>query len=211
MIIDVEVEIKVNGRHATYWRNKGYDIPAVGGWKARTKGDFGHLVKVKVTDLPPESNVIVRCRCERCGKEYQNRYARETRKGHGWCYTCLQSTRMKGKVYSNTGSEHYRWNPNKSEFKSFANKVRALTEKNYKEFKEIINPLSLPRGRMGTPGAYQIDHIIPVSLGFKVGMTVEQIASVANLQMLPWETNLSKASKYVHDKELLTETFQNGL
>ena len=46
------------------------------------------------------------------------------------------------KVPSMQGENHPRWNPNKTLFKAYASKVRKITEENYKNNKDIINPVS---------------------------------------------------------------------
>jgi 5-methylcytosine-specific restriction endonuclease McrA len=77
----------------------------------------------------------------------------------------------------------------------YRRKVRGITENNYKANKHIINPNNLPRGRAGTLGAHNIDHIIPIITAFKEGWPVEKAGAVENLQMLEWQDNLSKGSK----------------
>jgi len=94
-------------------------------------------------------------------------------------------------------SEEYRStlrNPNLSEYKKYKNKVGYLTKKNYELYKEQINPNNYKRGLCGVEGAYQLDHIIPVKYGFENNIPEEIIASVGNLQMLPWKINLKKSS-----------------
>lgn len=51
------------------------------------------------------------------------------------------------------------------------------------------------RGLCGVPGAYQLDHIIPITEGFKQNIPAEVIGNITNLQMLPWQENLKKSNK----------------
>lgn len=69
--------------------------------------------------------------------------------------------------------------------------VRRMTEQTYKNNKHLINPNDLPRGRNS---GYHVDHKTPIIECFKQGWSVEKAAGIANLQMLPWNENLSKGS-----------------
>lgn len=51
------------------------------------------------------------------------------------------------------------------------------------------------RGLCGVEGAYQLDHIIPVSVGYEQNIPAEQIGEIANLQIIPWKENLLKSNK----------------
>lgn len=47
----------------------------------------GDMLKVKVTSLAPQSNVIVECKCDECEILFNQRYARQ----HQYCKTCMAS------------------------------------------------------------------------------------------------------------------------
>ena len=51
------------------------------------------------------------------------------------------------------------------------------------------------RGIAGQSGAYQIDHIIPISKGFTDGIDIHVIASPDNLRFIPWLENLQKGNR----------------
>jgi hypothetical protein len=51
------------------------------------------------------------------------------------------------------------------------------------------------RGVNGQTGAYTLDHIISVKRGFIENIPPEQIGHISNLQMLPWEENITKGWK----------------
>lgn len=51
------------------------------------------------------------------------------------------------------------------------------------------------RGVNGQTGAYTLDHIISIKKGFIENIPAEQIGHVSNLQMLPWEENITKGWK----------------
>jgi hypothetical protein len=51
------------------------------------------------------------------------------------------------------------------------------------------------RGVNGQTGAYTLDHIISVKRGFIENIPAEKIGDISNLQMLPWEENITKGWK----------------
>lgn len=79
-----------------------------------------------------------------------------------------------------------------SVYQKYQRKVRWLTEKNYVEHKDIINPYNYPRTLCGVDGGYQLDHIIGIFECFKSNISIEECASIKNLQLIPWRQNLEK-------------------
>jgi hypothetical protein len=53
------------------------------------------------------------------------------------------------------------------------------------------------RGRCGVPGAYQLDHIYPISAGYENNIPPEKIADISNLRMIPWKQNRNKSNKII--------------
>jgi hypothetical protein len=51
------------------------------------------------------------------------------------------------------------------------------------------------RGRCGVKGAYQLDHIYPISKGYENKIPPEELARMDNLRMIPWKENLLKSNK----------------
>jgi len=51
------------------------------------------------------------------------------------------------------------------------------------------------RGVNGQTGAYTLDHIISIKKGFIENTPPERIGHISNLQMLPWEENITKGWK----------------
>jgi hypothetical protein len=101
MILDDWVEIKIAPVNVIYWQEKGYQVPKTGG---RAGKNTGQLLRVKVSDLPPNSNIRVRCLCVGCEREYTNRYGRY----NPACDKCRLKKRMTGNRYGEanlTGSE----------------------------------------------------------------------------------------------------------
>lgn len=79
-----------------------------------------------------------------------------------------------------------------SDFKKYRNRISVKTRKTYKTYQNELNPNNLPIGKCGVIGAYQIDHIISVRLGFEQGLSIEQMSSKENLQLISWEENIKK-------------------
>lgn len=68
-------------------------------------------------------------------------------------------------------------------------RVRQLTERIYKSFKDKIDPDNL-RGR-----EYHLDHIKPIIQCFDEGLSIKEAASINNLQILPYIDNLTKGKR----------------
>lgn len=73
----------------------------------------------------------------------------------------------------------------------YRHRVYQLTRQTYKEYHKIINPNNFSRGRAGTDGAYQLDHIVPIRYCFEHNIPAETCAHYSNLQMLHWDVNLA--------------------
>jgi hypothetical protein len=74
---------------------------------------------------------------------------------------------------------------------NYKKQVRALTAKNYKLYKDFINPDGLKIGKKN----YHIDHKYSIHEGFKNGIDYHIISAKENLQAIPYNENLSKQSK----------------
>jgi|APSaa5957512576_1039674.scaffolds.fasta_scaffold03254_5 hypothetical protein len=48
------------------------------------------------------------------------------------------------------------------------------------------------RGKCGVDGAYQLDHIVEISEGYVNGVSPSELASIDNLQFIPWQENMKK-------------------
>jgi len=83
-------------------------------------------------------------------------------------------------------------NPKIKEYTQYARKVHRLSQKVYEEHKDILNPNNHPRTLCGVEGGWQLDHIIPIKECFEKGLSEEEVASLDNLRMLPWKTNLMR-------------------
>lgn len=116
MILTEFVDMKIAPNNYRYWLDKGYPVEKTGGRGAK---NTGQLIQVKVSDLEPGSNKDVKCRCDRCGNDYQQRFCRNT----DVCYPCRKSDGMLGNTHGSvnkgkklphmSGENHPRWNPDK--------------------------------------------------------------------------------------------------
>lgn len=82
-----------------------------------------------------------------------------------------------------------------SEWQKYKSSVYSITRQSYQQHKAYINPLRLPTGRAGTTGAYHLDHIVSVRYCYEHSIPAEVCGHPQNLQMLPWEINLSHKDK----------------
>lgn len=85
-----------------------------------------------------------------------------------------------------------------ADFKNYNNRVRVLTER----IKHLIpNYDQSKRGKVGIPGAHQIDHIKSIIDCWYDNWTPEQAADVTNLRFISWEENL-KVRKWKKKRSL---------
>lgn len=48
-------------------------------------------------------------------------------------------------------------------------------------------------------GCYHLDHIVPISVGFRDGLSPEKIGSLTNLRFIHWSKNIRKGSTMTED------------
>ena len=190
MIITEKVEISIATSNMRYWRNMGYcfDNPSPRWGKIPR-------INVLVEDLQEKSNVDVQCVCDKCNKEYTQRFSRDT----DVCYDCRKSESMKGNNHGHnnkgkkmphmSGELHPRWNPNKSEYSKYASEVMRITRQ---QDLTVLENYDKPRGLCGVEGAYQLDHIISIKYGFDNNISPDIIGSINNLQFITWQENRAK-------------------
>ncbi len=76
-------------------------------------------------------------------------------------------------------------------YENYVRQVRALTAKEYRKFKNIINPNNFKIGKKD----YHIDHKYSVSEGYKNNVDIRIISSKENLEILYYSINLSKQQR----------------
>jgi hypothetical protein len=183
MILPQTVKVRIS-RESKYYEQFGY-----------LKTKQGSFLVVRVEHLPKLSKANVLVVCDDCNEFRMVEY-RNLHQGGKYCKSCSGKRTIKNAcTYPNpraSGSKHGNYNPNKSRFDSFKNRVRGLTKTTYNNCKEQINPLNLIRTPSGVHGGYQLDHIISIKRGFEEGISPEILASKENLQMITWEQNLER-------------------
>jgi hypothetical protein len=103
------------------------------------------------------------------------------------------SEKQKENVTRKLGYESWQhWYDTLPERKRYYYDVWRLTEANVHLIENYDPEL---RGLAGKDGAYQIDHIVPISIGFARGMRSDEIAAAENLRFIPWQDNLEKGSR----------------
>ena len=99
MILDKEIEIKVNIAQVKHFKSIGLDVKA------------GDVIKIKPEQLSEGSNVKVLCKCDVCGKEKKLNYKRYLRsKNNGGYYTCSPKCALdktKKTFLDKYGTEHH--------------------------------------------------------------------------------------------------------
>lgn len=84
----------------------------------------------------------------------------------------------------------------KSDFETYYNAVRNLSDRNYKKHKTLINPCNFCRGRT----SYHLDHIFSIKEAYENNVPVEVVSHVSNLRMLKYDKNIAKGG--LSDKSL---------
>lgn len=197
MILSTTVTVCTQPIVMDHYRGLGY-----------TWSRFREPIEVSVAHLPNGSGTNVHVACDRCPTEFYRAFHKLQHRQMHLCRPCTRSEHARYRIQNptskmreyhkvlnkRTGSLHHNWNPNKPEFLRYSTKVRALSDKVYKENICTINPNNHKRTLAGVPGGYQLDHITPIKTGFDTGIPEEVLAQLNNLQMVPWKVNNAKRS-----------------
>jgi hypothetical protein len=93
MILDKEVEIKMNGKHISYYRNLGYTC------------NVGDTILIDINDVPKNSSVRINAVCSVCNSVTNTNYLSYRKSFEKGYYTCSQKCSI-GKV-KKTNLERY--------------------------------------------------------------------------------------------------------
>ena len=88
-------------------------------------------------------------------------------------------------------------------YQKYKRAIYSASRKTYKQNINQLNPKGLLLGRSGIPNAYQIDHIVPISIGYQLQIPVMIMSLVENLQLMLWKDNLKKSNKDQPNEEIL--------
>lgn len=99
MVLDKEVQIKVNNRTAQIYKDKGYDIPMTIGVHGNIIFDTTKYFTIKVEDLESTSTVKVHTSCDFCGNRKTMSYRDYCRKlDDNGLKTCVKCKTAKYKI-----------------------------------------------------------------------------------------------------------------
>jgi hypothetical protein len=99
------------------------------------------------------------------------------------CTLCSREQMIKNKVLRGHAIDPKLKTP----FSLYRDKVRKLSNENYRKYYYDINPLNLKRGH-----DWHLDHIISIAAGFTNNLLAEQIADPSNLRIISAQDNRSK-------------------
>lgn len=74
----------------------------------------------------------------------------------------------------------------KTAWQVYADKVRMLSNIEYLNHIDLINPDNLPRGKSSDPLSYKLEHIAPVRFCFDKGIPADVCAHHTNLRLVQW-------------------------
>lgn len=81
-LITKEVEAGINSSNLIHYQNLGYEIPKFINKSGKPYVKWGTKIKVKTSDLLPNSEVRVDVQCDCCNKNYDLTYGAYTRQNH---------------------------------------------------------------------------------------------------------------------------------
>jgi len=126
-LITKEVEAGINSSNLIHYQNLGYEIPEFTNKSGKSYVKWGTKIKVKTSDLLPNSEVRVNVQCDCCNKNYDLTYGAYTRQNHEgkiYCQNCAPKV-------LNSGENHWNW-------KSYKTREERINERNYPEYKDFV-------------------------------------------------------------------------
>jgi hypothetical protein len=145
--------------------------------------------------------------CPSCSKElcYVNeRTVDRANKQNAVCNSCSSKIYKKSWQYVVKDEHIKKMAAKKAGYETYEDYMKDLNNKKryYREVRKITRKQDISmlenydkmRGLCGIEGAYQLDHIIPVSVGYEKNIPAEKIGDISNLQIIPWKDNLLKSN-----------------
>lgn len=90
------------------------------------------------------------------------------------------------------------------DYQKYKRAVYSASRKTYNQNITLLNPNGLLLGRSGIFGAHQIDHKVPISLGYELKIPIKIMSIIENLQLIPWKDNLNKSNKRLGCEKILS-------
>jgi deoxyribodipyrimidine photolyase len=171
-----EYQKSVSPRSELYWINRGY---------------AQEIAKIKVSEFQNFSSITYIMYKHKCNEEEAQIIQKEIKDKE------LVTKKNKGIAVDIS---------QQSDFANYRKLVDKETEKNYKIYKNFINPNGYNRGK----NAFHLDHIYSVLHGYLNNVDYKIIASPYNLRMVLYSANLSKNSKSDISLEMLLEEIKNN-
>ena len=94
-LLTTEVEISLNSKNCKYYESLGYSIPMHLDSNNNIRFTYNEKILVKVEDLQHGSAVMVKVKCDECGKEYMTHYSAFYKCNHNGQSFCLQCAKAK--------------------------------------------------------------------------------------------------------------------
>lgn len=199
MITNTLFEIPITNRNVSAFKNLGYQV----------KSGSSHLIKLE--DCP--GKIAVTCKCDKCGiyytvtkgrlnetnskfcKEHRWEVYSETRKEYWNSDEGIKIRKAKGpKISKNRTGKGLKSKEHWIDKKKYHKYCMDVKRHQYKYRNEISKMKNFTKiGKCGVKGAYQLDHIISKKFGYDNKIPAEHIGHICNLQIIPWEENLSKS------------------
>lgn len=96
-LISTEVEVSLNSKNYKHYETLGYEIPRYLDKCNKLRIKQGTKILVNVNDLQFGSSVMVKVKCDDCGKEYDTHYSAFYKCNHNGKSFCLQCAKAKEK------------------------------------------------------------------------------------------------------------------
>lgn len=118
--------------------------------------------------------------------------------GNSFCRPCNDD--RKRKRFNKLNEERFNlFCKNNKSFLDYTKLVRHYTEKNYKKYKDVLNPDDLPRKLTSNDGTgYHLDHIVSKAYCWKMKIPAEICGHQDNLRMIETTKNLQKNRKNIN-------------
>ena len=155
MIIQETILIKLNTRHINHFEKLGYIIPKYIDKQNRSLVKKGTQIEVKVSDLPPRSNLKILYKCDLCSKVSKVVYNNLYKKSKHLCTGCrsknhklsektkellsFQKRGNKNPQFGNFGKMNPNWNPNLTDEERLNNRTISGLTRWKKEVKKKNN------------------------------------------------------------------------
>jgi hypothetical protein len=146
----------------------------------------GMQVRGQFEDVRDLVNVLGRSFCRDCKIAFYGRYDPEN--------PALAQVLAARAVRKNRRRRYYYSDELAREEQRYGDRVRRLSHGNLRRHPEILNPKGHKVGVSGVSGAYQLDHIIPISTCWEYQVAEENASDIRNLQLVPWFVNLSRGA-----------------